>query len=196
MLSFLNRLKVLAVSLFMVVSFANSTELIIDDSHSQVGFSVKHMMISNVKGKFKSYEADIDFDIKKKTFNSLKATIDANSVDTDIEKRDEHLRSSDFFEVEKHPKITFVMTKYTSNGDKGVMEGDITIRGVTKKIKLDTTVNGVIKDFKGNTRAGFSLSGELNRKDFGLNWNKVLEFGGFAVGDEVKIVIELETMAM
>ncbi len=196
MQSFLNRFKVFAVSFFMVVSFASATELIIDDSHSHVGFSVKHMMISNVKGEFKSYDADIDFDIKNKKFNSLKATIDAKSVDTGIEKRDDHLRSVDFFEVDKHPKITFVMTKYTSNGDTGVMEGDITIRGVTKKIKLDTTVNGVIKDFKGNTRAGFSLSGELNRKDFGLNWNKVLEFGGFAVGDEVKLVIELETMAM
>jgi polyisoprenoid-binding protein YceI len=88
------------------------------------------------------------------------------------------------------------MTKYTADGDEGVMEGVLTIRGVSKKVKLDVTVNGVIKDFAGNTRAGFTLEGKINRKDFGLKWNKALELGGFAVGDKVKIVIELETMVL
>jgi polyisoprenoid-binding protein YceI len=129
-------------------------------------------------------------------FNSLEATVEARSVDTGIEKRDDHLRSEDFFEVEKFPQITYKMTKYTADGDEGVMEGILTMRGVSKKVNLNVTVNGVIKDFKGNTKAGFTLEGKINRKDFGLKWNKALELGGLAVGEKVKIVIELETMVM
>jgi polyisoprenoid-binding protein YceI len=192
----MKRLGVLLVSLFLTFSFAKAEELIIDGSHSEVGFSIKHMMISNVKGKFLDYDAEIDFDIKKRLFNSLEATVEARSVDTGIEKRDDHLRSEDFFEVEKFPQITYKMTKYTADGDEGVMEGILTMRGVSKKVNLNVTVNGVIKDFKGNTKAGFTLEGKINRKDFGLKWNKALELGGLAVGEKVKIVIELETMVM
>lgn len=194
--SFSKGFLALLVGTFFILSSAKAEELVIDASHSDVGFSIKHMMISNVKGKFKEYDADIDFDLKTKVFNSLKATVTANSIDTGIEKRDNHLRSEDFFEVEKFPDITFKMTKYTSEGDEGVMEGLLTIRDVTKPVKLETTVNGIIKDFSGNTKAGFTLEGKINRKDFGLKWNKVLEAGGFAVGDEVKIVIELSTVAL
>lgn len=194
MLSFRNKMIGLVASLFLLVSVASGESLKIDKSHSEVAFSIKHMMISNVKGNFNSYDGNIDFDIKAKKFNTLKATIFAKSIDTGIEKRDNHLRSADFFEVDKYPEITFVMTSYTANGDSGIMEGDITIHGVTKKITLGVDVNGVIKDFQGNTRAGFTFTGKLNRKDFGLTWNKALEFGGFAVGEEVKLTIELETV--
>lgn len=185
------------LTFLIVVSFSKSDELVIDGSHSEVGFSIKHMMISNVKGKFLEYDAGIDFDVKNRSFKELNATVAARSIDTGITKRDNHLRSADFFEVVKYPKIKYKMTKYTKISDtQGLMEGILTIRGISKKVDLDVTVNGVIKDFDGNTRAGFSIYGEINRKDFGLKWNKALEFGGFAVGDKVKIIIELETMVI
>jgi polyisoprenoid-binding protein YceI len=192
----MKRVYSLIVGFFLILSFSKADELIIDSSHSQVGFSIKHMMISNVNGKFNEYDADIDFDIKSKSFNALDATVVAKSVDTGIEKRDNHLRSEDFFEVDKFPKITYKMTKYEADGDEGVMDGILTIRGVSKKVKLNVEVNGIIKDFEGNTRVGFTMTGKINRKDFGLKWNKALEFGGFAVGDKVKITIDLSTMAM
>ncbi len=184
------------IGFFLFFSFVKADGLLIDTSHSEVGFSIKHMMISNVKGKFQEYDAKMDFDIKNKSFRSLKADVTAKSIDTGITKRDNHLRSEDFFEVEKYPKITYEMTSYEASGDEGVMEGLLTIRDVTKKVKLNVTINGVIKDFDGNTRVGFTLEGTINRKDFGLMWNKALELGGFAVGDRVKIIIELETMAI
>jgi polyisoprenoid-binding protein YceI len=192
----MKQLKAIILSLTLMFTFANSDELILDGSHSEVGFSIKHMMISNVKGEFTKFDADIDFDIKTKKFNSLMAIVDATSIDTGIEKRDAHLRSADFFETNKYPNIKFEMTKYTADGDEGVMEGDLTIKDVTKKIKLKVSVNGIIKDHKGNILAGFTIEGKINRKNFGLTWNKVLEFGGVAVGDDVKITIELETMVM
>lgn len=176
-------------------AFSNAAMLEVDKAHSEVGFSIKHLMISNVKGKFLEYDGSIDYDIKKQTFKSLSAKINAKSIDTGIVKRDNHLRSADFFDAEKHPTLTFVMTDYAADGDEGTMEGDLTIRGVTKKVKLDVEINGVIKDFAGNTRVGFTIEGKINRKDFGLTWNKALEFGGVAVGDKVKMLIELETVA-
>jgi polyisoprenoid-binding protein YceI len=153
-------------------------------------------MISNVKGEFTEFDAEIDYDVKAMKFNALEATIETKSVDTGIEKRDNHLRSEDFFEVAKYPKMTFKMTSYEADGDEGTMEGILTIRNVSKKIKLDVLVNGTIKDFAGNTRVGFTLEGKIKRKDFGLTWNQALEFGGFAVGERVKIVVELETLVM
>ncbi|MEA3354849.1 MAG: YceI family protein [Campylobacterota bacterium] len=192
----MKRFYSIVISCLLIMSFVKADEMVIDSSHSEVGFSIKHMMISNVKGKFKEYDAEIEFDLKKKIFTELDATIVAKSIDTGITKRDNHLRSEDFFEVVKYPKITYKMTKYTPDGDEGVMEGILTIRDVTKKVKLDVSVNGIIKDNEGNTRAGFTLEGKINRKEFGLKWNKALELGGFAVGDKVKIVIELSTMAL
>ena len=190
------RFRNLVLSLLFIFSFANGDELIIDAAHSEVGFSIKHMMISNVKGKFTQFDADIDYDIKTQKFNSLDATITAKSINTGITKRDDHLRSGDFFEVAKFADIKFKMTKYTSDGDEGTMYGLLTIKDITKKVKLDVSINGTIKDFKGNTRVGFTLEGKIKRKDYGLKWNKALEFGGFAVGEKVKIIIELETIEM
>ena len=191
----IKNLKNLFLSFLLVSGSLSATELIIDGAHSQVGFSIKHMMISNVKGKFSDYDAEIDFDFKTKRFNSLDATINANSIDTGIKKRDDHLRSADFFDVKKYPNITFKMSSYEPDGDEGVMVGDLTIHGITKKVKLEVEVNGVIKH-EGVLRAGFTIEGKINRKDFGLKWNKMLEAGGFAVGDKVKIIIELETMEL
>jgi polyisoprenoid-binding protein YceI len=176
---------------------ASAQELMIDLGHSEVGFSVKHLMITNVKGKFTDYDGDIEFDMKNKAFKAFDATVKAKSIDTGIEKRDDHLRDADFFEVDKYPDIKFVMSSYEKKSDtSGILKGNMTIRGISKPIELNATINGVIKDMAGKTKIGFSLDGQINRKDFGLNWNKALEFGGVAVGDEVKLMIEIQAVVL
>ncbi len=192
----MKKLRNLIVSLMCIFTLSNADELLLDGSHSEVGFSIKHMMISNVKGNFTAFDAEMDYDLNGKKFNSLSATIEAKSINTGIDKRDEHLRSADFFEVAKFPNITFKMISYKADGDEGIMRGILTIKDVTKEVKLNTTINGTIKDLQGNTRVGFSMNGKINRKDYGLKWNQLLEAGGFAVGDDVKIIIELETLVM
>ena len=190
-------LVTLVLSLFLHVSVsAGDKEYVLDTTHSHVGFSIKHMMISNVKGDFKSYEADLVFDSKTKIFKKVNAIIDANSIDTGITKRDNHLRSADFFDVANHSSIKFSMIKYVANENGGKMYGTLSIRGVNKDIVLNTTIHGVIKDFDGNERVGFTLEGEINRKDFGLTWNKLLETGGFAVGENVKLIVEIEAIEL
>ncbi len=173
-----------------------SAELMVDDSHSEVKFEVTHLMISTVTGQFGEYDGDIVFDLDSRNFSKFDATVNPATVNTGIEKRDKHLRSADFFHVEKYPNLTFKMTDYSHKGNIGKMTGDLMIHGVTKKVTLDTKVTGIIKDLQGNTRVGIELRGTINRKDFGLNWNKVLEFGGVAVGDEVRIIVNLETVVI
>ena len=185
--------KIISLSV-LSLSLANATPYILDDSHTQVGFSVKHLMITNVKGEFKTYNADIDFDAKTKKFKTFKADVETKSVDTGIEKRDEHLRSEDFFLSEKFPKMTFVMKSYKSDGNKGKMSGDLTIKDVTKAVTLDVDDIATVKDFQGNNRVGFTLKGKINRMDYGLKWNKTLEAGGLAVSEEVKILVEIEAI--
>lgn len=180
------------VALVLLFSFAGAKEFIIDNAHSNVGFSVKHMMISNVKGNFNAYTADIDFDADKKVFNKLGAKIETASVDTGVAKRDDHLRSADFFDATKFKTIDFVMTSMKD----GKVYGKITIHGVTKDVILESKIHGVIKDFQGHQRVGFSLEGKLNRKDFGLTWNKVLEGGGLTVEDTVDLAIEVEAIEL
>lgn len=181
-------------TLLLTFGLANASEYVIDNSHTTVGFSVKHMMITNVKGDFKTYDGMIDFDKDKKTFKVLKASIDTNSIDTANEKRDEHLRSEDFFASEKFPKMTFEMTSYKTNGDEGEVTGNLTIRGITKAIKLKVEDISTIKDFKGQNRVGFTLEGKINRLDYDLKWNKLLEAGGVAVAEDVKIIIDIEAV--
>lgn len=181
-------------TLLLTFGLANATPYILDDSHTYVGFSVKHLMITNVKGEFKTYNADIDFDAKTNTFKSFKAEVETKSVDTGIEKRDEHLRSEDFFLSEKFPKMTFVMKSYKADGKEVKMSGDLTIRGITKPITLNVEDIATVKDLQGNERVGFSLKGKINRMDFDLKWNKALETGGLAVSEEVKILVEVEAI--
>ncbi len=181
--------------LFLFASvLAQGATLQLDKGHSEVGFSIKHLMISTVKGKFTQYSGDLEFDLANKTFTKFHATIQASSIDTGIEKRDNHLRSDDFFHVAKHPNIVFTMDSYEANGDEGILKGFITMNGITKPIELEVELNGVIKDPWGKTKAGFTIEGELDRKDFGLTWNKALEAGGVVVGDTVKLQIELQTV--
>ena len=158
----------------------------VDPSHSTVGFKVKHMMISTVTGKFGNFSGSYDLD--KGQFKSLKGEIKSASIDTGIVKRDDHLRSADFFDATKFGDITFVMT----SASKDKMIGNLTIRGITKKVTLDIDMGGTVTDPWGNERSGFVLNGQVNRRDFGLNWNKAIEAGGVVVGDEVKLVIEIE----
>ncbi len=158
----------------------------VDVSHSNVGFKVKHMMISTVTGKFGNFNGTYELD--KGVFKSLKGDIKAASIDTGIAKRDDHLRSADFFDVAKFGDMTFAMTSAT----KEKMTGNLTIRGITKKVTLDIDMGGIIEDPWGNQRSGFVLTGKINRKDFGLNWNKAIEAGGVVVGDEVKMIVEIE----
>ncbi len=165
----------------------------LDPSHSEIGFKVKHMMFTNVSGKFNGFEAtvtneDDNFETSKISFSADVATIDTNNTD-----RDNHLKSADFFEVEKFPKLTFVSTgvKKTSEGSF-VVSGDFTIKDVTKTIDLDVEYSGLMKDPWGNTRTGFVITGKINRKDFGLTWNAALETGGVLVGEEVKFNIDVQ----
>lgn len=185
-------MKRLILTLLLTTGLAFANEYVLDTSHSNVGFSIKHLMISNVKGNFKSFDAELEFDEKTKTITKLAATVDTTSVDTGIQKRDKHLRSPDFFNVQKFPSIEYVMTSV----NKEYLTGTLTMHGVTKQIKLKNTIHGVIKDMQGNLRVGFTLEGEINREDFGLTWNKMLESGGFVVGNNVKIVIEIEAIEL
>ncbi len=160
----------------------------LDNSHTNVGFKVKHMMVSNVRGDFKEFSGSFAFDEKSKTLTALEGDIKVASIDTGIEKRDNHLRSADFFDVAKYPDITFKMTKI--KGDK--LYGTFTMHGVTKEIELEYELGGMIEDPWGNQRVGFSLEGEINRLDYGVKWNKLIEAGGVAVSDTVKLQIEIE----
>lgn len=168
-----------------------NTNWVLDPSHSEVTFKVKHLMISNVKGEFKNFEGLIngeDF-----TNATISAKIKAESIHTNDTERDNHLKSEDFFEVEKFPEITFKSTslKKVSDDDYKLI-GDITIKGITKEISLDTEFGGFMKDPYGNEKAGFSMNGKINRKDFGLNWNAALEAGGVLVGNDIKISAEVQ----
>jgi polyisoprenoid-binding protein YceI len=164
----------------------------IDPAHSDFGFSVKHMVIANVKGTFQKIEGTLEFNDNNK-LTAASAVIAAESIYTKIEKRDNHLRSPDFFDVAKYPNITFKTTSVEYSGPgKLTITGDITIRDVAREITLTGETLGPVKDPWGNTRMGFNASGTLNRKDFGLLWNKVLETGGLLVGDMVELIIEGE----
>ncbi|MBN2965019.1 polyisoprenoid-binding protein [Sulfurospirillum sp. T05] len=191
-------MKKFIVSLLFLALFltgASAKDYVLDGAHSSVEFSVKHLMISSVKGNFDSYKATFAFDPATKTFSELKATVDTTSVNTANQKRDDHLRSPDFFDAANHPTLTFVMKSYVANGDVGVMKGDLTIRGITRSVELKTTINGIIADMQGKERVGFTLEGKVDRKDFGLTWNRALEAGGVVVGDEVKITVEVQMVA-
>ena len=160
----------------------------VDASHSNVGFSIKHMMITNVSGKFNDVLGTFDYDEKTNTLKSLEGEIVVASINTADEKRDGHLKEEELFDVAKFPKITFKSTKI----EKDAVYGDFTMKGVTKNIKLDLETSSVIKDPWGKQRTGFSLNGKIKRSDFGIVWNKALETGGVAVSDDVKLAIDIE----
>lgn len=164
-----------------------STKWNLDPSHSEITFKVRHMMISNVKGEFKNF--NVDLESEDENFKNVKASasIDTSSISTNNTDRDNHLKSAEFFNAEAHPQITF---ETDSLNDE--ITGNLTINGVTKPVKLDVDFGGINVDPWGQTKAGFSFEGKINRSDFGLNWNAALEAGGVMVSDEVKIAGELQ----
>lgn len=164
-----------------------------DGAHSEVGFAVKHMMVSTVRGRFRAFSGEIALDEQQPSASRVNVTIDLNSVDTGNEMRDNHLRGADFFDVAQYPVATFVSTRIE---DRGAGEyrvlGNLTLHGVTREIPLNLEVEGPHRDMSGQRRLGLTLTGSLNRKEFGLNYNAALEAGGWVVGDAVKLQIETE----
>jgi len=178
---------------FMFGMSVQAAEWNLDQVHSAVEFSVRHLAISKIKGKFKEFEAKMVFDGKAVETGSVEFTIQVASLDSDNEKRDNHLKSSDFFAAEENPTITFKSKKVSAVKDgKFQITGDMTMRGVTKEVTFDCELLGVIDDPWGGTRAGFSAETTINRQDFGVSWNKTLDTGGFLVGNDVKLTLELE----
>jgi polyisoprenoid-binding protein YceI len=164
----------------------------IDKTHSEVGFSVRHMMISNVRGKFEKFDAEVELDPKNLQAAKVTATIDTASVNTGVEQRDNHLRSPDFFDSEKHPSLVFTSTKVKQSGNELEVTGKLKIRDQAHEITLKGELEGPGKDPWGNTRIGVSLSGEIDREQWGLGWNQALETGGVLVAKKVKISIEAQ----
>lgn len=170
-----------------------TTKWTLDPAHSEILFKVKHMMITNVKGEFRKFTAELNSDGKDFMADSIKVNLEASSIFTNSDDRDTHLKSADFFDVENHKELTFVGTTLKKIDDENFqLRGNLTIKGVSKEVELDVEFGGINKDPWGNEKAGFSLSGKINRKDWGLTWNAALETGGVLVSDEVKLSAEVQ----
>ena len=166
----------------------------IDPTHSEVHFKIKHLMITNVTGSFNIFTASVATEDEDFSKAKISFTADVASINTGNEQRDGHLKSADFFDATTYPEIKFVATKTENVDNDGSYElnGNLTIRDVTKSIKLDVEFGGVVKDMYGNTKAGFTINGKINRKDFGLTWSGVTEAGGVIVSEEVKLISEIQ----
>lgn len=168
------------------------TRLMIDSAHSQVGFQVKHMMFSKVRGTFEEFSGTIEFDETNPANSSVNVEINPASINTRDEKRDEHMRSADFFGVDANPKMTFVSTDVKPDGDDYKITGDLTMNGITKSVVLDAEFEGKGPSPMGVEVYGFSAETKISRKEFGMEWNAAIETGGVLVSDEVKITLEIE----
>lgn len=172
----------------------NKVKWIIDPSHSEIAFKVKHLMITNVRGVFREFDASIYTTGEDFITSEVDFFLNSASVDTGDSKRDEHIKSADFFDVEKHKQISFVGDTIEKEGnDKNyTLYGNLTIKGITKQIKLNVEFTGVMKDLGENEKAGFNVTGKISRKDWGLTWNSMLETGGVMLSDEVNIMCEVQ----
>jgi polyisoprenoid-binding protein YceI len=172
---------------------ATATKWVIDPMHSEVQFKVKHLVISTVTGFFKSFEGTLETVNDDFEDSEIFFSIDINSVDTNQSQRDEHLKSAEFFDAANYPKMTFKSTSFKKTGDDEYeLTGDLTIKGVTKSVKLNAEYGGSTNDFYGNTKAGFEVTGKINRKDFGLTWNGVTEAGSVVAGEDIKLLINVQ----
>jgi polyisoprenoid-binding protein YceI len=172
---------------------ATATKWALDPMHSEVQFKVKHLVISTVSGFFKSFEGSLTTENDDFEGASIDFSLDVNSIDTTQTQRDEHLKSADFFDAEQFPHISFKSSSFTKSGDDEYkLTGDLTIKGTTKPVTLDVEYGGSAADFYGNTKAGFELTGKINRKDFGLTWDGVTEAGSIVVGEDIKITINAQ----
>lgn len=185
--------SLLAVALFAVPATGFADTWNIDGAHSIASFKVRHLMVTNVNGTFGAPTGKVDIDDKDVTKSTINAEVDASKVNTGIDKRDEHLKSADFFDVKKFPKLSFKSKSVAKSGDGLKVTGDLTIHGVTKEATFDVEgPTAAVKGMQGDYVRGLSATTKINRKDFGLTWNKALEAGGFLVGDEVKVAVESE----
>ena len=167
----------------------------LDPAHSAVTFSAKHMMITTVRGSVAIRDFSLDFDPNDIVASSVRVSLDAASIDTGQEARDQHLRSADFLETETHPTIDFVSTRIEPAGHDYRIHGDLTIRGVTRPVVLDAEFGGTVPNMQGGTRAAFSASTKINRDDFGLTWNVALEQGGWLVSKDIKVEMDIAAVA-
>lgn len=182
-----------ALASFTMLAANAQTNWSVDNGHSNVKFTVTHMIVSEMEGYFKTYSGKITSTTDDFQDAKIEFTVDVNSINTDDEKRDGHLKSDDFFNVEKFPTMKFKSTSFKKvNGKNYVLEGELTIRDVTKKVKFDVVYNGTAKDPWGNTKAGFKIKTKINRFDYGLKWNAAVEAGGLVVSNEVEIAVNLE----
>ena len=167
----------------------------IDPAHSEIQFKVKHLMITTVTGYFKEFDLEVvtesdDFN----TASKIEFTADIDSIDTNNQQRDTHLKSADFFDAETHEKLRFIGNKYEVKGDEGQLHGDLTIRGITKPVTVKVEYGGIVVDPYGQTKAGFTVEGKISRKDFGLTWSAVTEAGQVVVSDEIRIHAEIQVV--
>lgn len=169
-----------------------TTKWVLDPTHSEVTFKVKHLMFTNVSGQFTKFEATAEADEDNFDNASFSFSADIDSVNTNNADRDGHLKSADFFDAAQFPTLTFTSTGVAKDGDDLKVTGDLTVHGVTKSVTLDAEFGGIQKDPWGNIKSGFSVTGKINRKDFGLTWNAALETGGVMLGEEVKLALELQ----
>jgi polyisoprenoid-binding protein YceI len=183
---------VTAVLLLTVAAAAQAATYKIDPSHSAVSFKVRHLMISTVRGSFDEFSGSFTYIKDNPAPWQVAAEIQTASVNTNDSKRDDHLRTADFFDVEKHPTMTFRSTKVTGQGERFKLHGDLTLLGVTKPVVLDLEITGETVDPWGNHRVGFSATGKLDRKEWGMTWSRALDTGGVMVGDEVGIELEIQ----
>ena len=183
-----------ALALLLFAAPALAVELHVDPAHSTAAFAIKHMMVSTVHGNFGKVSGTVTYDPKDATKSAATLQIDPASLDTRNEKRDGHLKSADFFDVQKCPEMTFKSNKVQKSGDKHYkVTGDLTMHCTTKPVTLDVEgLNGPVKGAQGASLYAATATGKLNRKEFGLNWNKALEAGGVVVGDDVQITVDLE----
>jgi polyisoprenoid-binding protein YceI len=166
---------------------ATQSKWILDPTHSEIQFKVKHLVISTVTGTFKNFEASLITENEDFTDAEIDFSIAVDSIDTNQTDRDNHLKSADFFDAENFPDIKFKSTSFVKDGDDYILNGDITVKGITKPIKFDVEFGGTATDFYNNEKAGFEITGKISRKEFGLTWSAVTEAGAIVVGDDIKL---------
>ncbi|HEY5673853.1 MAG TPA: YceI family protein [Malonomonas sp.] len=190
----LKKLTLLALALLLAAPAAFAASYQIDAAHTQIHFTVPHLVVFKVRGNFNDFVGTVEADAASNSLSAAEATIQVASIDTRNQKRDDHLRSADFFDAANHPEMRFVSKKVEGSGANITVTGDLTIKGITKEVVLQGAFLGAATDPWGNQRAGFEATGKINRRDFGLLWNKALETGGMVVGDEIEIGLEVESV--
>ncbi len=173
-----------------------TTNWSIDPTHTEIGFKVKHMMFTNVSGKFKTFDATITSENDNFENANMEFSADINSIDTNNADRDNHLKTGDFFDAETYPKLSFKSTSFNKKEDDYELVGDLTLKGITKSVKFPVEFSGLMTDPWGNTKVGINIAGKINRKDWGLNYNAALETGGVLIGEEVRLNIEIQLIKL